>query len=196
MTTSPAHEWRDPRILRVEWLEDAMLLHAITLTHEPRPAAVDRLFYGALACGGLGVGLLGAGQLALAGVAGVAWAGCAVGLGVEAWRVGRRPPAARRRLLIELRAEQIAWTLLEGDRWSMRHQHELPLPTLTGARALATPHGPEVEVAQAGGGTRRIPLHGLPDEDARWLVERIEEGIAAAALPDELEERPWPTPTT
>jgi hypothetical protein len=178
---SGGHMWVDPEMLRVEWLEHSMLVHAITLSEPPRSPWVHPLFAGAVVTGVAGAAAATAGFALVAGALGVGWAGCVGGLGSIAWRVAHAAPPVRRRLLIELKPEQISWTVLDGDRWSMRHQHEVPLPTMSEARPVAGPHGAEVELTLHDGSRRTIPLHGLPARDADWLADRIGEGIEAAS---------------
>ncbi|MEQ1570158.1 MAG: hypothetical protein ABMA64_31280 [Myxococcota bacterium] len=181
MTVPAEHEWIDPQVLRVDWLEHAMLVHAITLSGDRPSPWVHPLFAGAVGTGIGGAVALSTGWLVAAGALGLAWVGFAAGLSVEAWRVARAAPPVRRRLLIELRPDQLAWTVLDGDRWSMQHQHELPFPTVSRAAPVDAEHGAEVDLTLLDGSHRRIPLHGLPAADAQWLAARIGEGIEAAA---------------
>jgi hypothetical protein len=163
----------DPEALKVQWLDESLLVHGVTM--EGASARIDAHLLLAGACVGAGgaVAALVAGSVPAAVVPAAVWLGCAVGLGRRSWQASRTELPAPRRLLVELRPGQVAWTLLVGERWSMRHDHDLRTSDIVDAVPAETPLGVIVRIGLLDGGSRDIPLYGLPSGDAAWLAARI-----------------------
>ena len=169
----------DPVALKVQWLEDSLLVHGVTVEETRARPATHLLLLGAMlgAAGAAAAVLVGSTPAALA--AALVWVGCGLALGHRAWQTSHATPLPPRRLLVELEPGRVAWTLLAGDRWSMRHDHDLPMEGILGATAVHTTAGAAVRIALRDGGAAEIPLYGMPDGDARWLADRIADLWAA-----------------
>jgi hypothetical protein len=173
----------DPQMLHVQWLEHGMLVHALTLPSPPAQPHTHALLGGALSTGLGGVMAFAVGQGLLAGLLLLVWALCAVMLSRAAFRArlaSKDPRPAPRRVLVELTGTEIAWSLLQGDRFGMTHDRRIGVALLEGADPVETPDGNVVRMRIFGGASQDIPLHGLPRADAEWLAQRIGEAIAAA----------------
>lgn len=163
----------DPEALKVQWLEDSLLVHGVTVEGVSARPVAHLLLLGAMsgAVGAAAAVLWGSPLLAV--VPGAVWIGCAIALGHRTWLSARVTPPSPRRLLVELQPGRVAWTLLAGDRWSMRHDQDLQVEAIISAIAVRTPSGAAVRIGLRDGGTTEIPLFGMPDGDARWLADRI-----------------------
>ncbi|MEQ1503222.1 MAG: hypothetical protein ABMB14_13380 [Myxococcota bacterium] len=171
----------DPEVLQTQWTEQGgLLVHTSTVTgSESSLATANGLAVGALASLGFAAGAVGQGMIPLAVLCGAAAIGCGLGLARIAALQRRAPAPKIRRLLVEIGPDRLSWTWIDGDRWSMRHDHEAPLGEVVDAAPSGTPVGPVVVVKLAGDRRWELPLHGLPSADAGWLSERIVEGARA-----------------
>ncbi|MEZ4241219.1 MAG: hypothetical protein R3F59_34680 [Myxococcota bacterium] len=177
----------EPEALKVQWLEDGLLVHGITLA--ATGPAMSRVHAAAAATlllllGAIGLAANGWPWVALPlGVAGV---GCAVVFVQLGLAQARAAPAAPRRLLVELGRTHLSWTSLAGDRWSMQHDHRAPLTDVLGAEPAGGAEGAGLRILLRGEAWE-IPLHGVPEADVRWLAARIGEAAAAARGAEEAE---------
>jgi hypothetical protein len=173
----------EPEVLRVQWLEEGLLVHGVTLAAAGPPLRqAHGLAVAALAGLLAGVGAAAAGWWIAGGVLGAAGLGAALALG----RLGvlqaraQAVPASPRRLLVELGRDRLSWTSLAGDRWSMRHDHEVALTDVVEATPGTSPEGATLRVTLTGAADWEVPLHGVPASDVSWLAQRITEASAAA----------------
>lgn len=176
----------EPVALQVQWLEEGLLVHAVTVARTgPSVRLVNQLGAAALASLGIAAAAEVWGgdrplALSITAVFAAIGLGCGAALARTAWLQRRTTPAPPRRLLVEIGRDRLAWTLIDGERWSMTHDHELRLREVMDARSAAVDAGGVVRVRAADGRQHDVPLHGLPVEDVHWLVSRIEEAAGAA----------------
>lgn len=169
----------DPEALKVQWLEESLLVHAVTMEGASTRVDAHVLLAGAcLSAGGVAVAM-SYGWLWVALILAVVWFACALGLGRLGYTASHAELPVARRVLVELRPGQVAWTLLTGDRWSMRHDHDFAAGDLVNAVAAETALGVVVRIGLAAGGSAEIPLYGLPSGDAAWLAARIGDVLTA-----------------
>jgi hypothetical protein len=170
-------------MLHVQWLEHGMLVHGLTLPSPPAQPHTHALLAGAVSTGLGGVVAFALSQWWLTGPLLLLWALCAAMLSRAAYKarlVSQDGRPAPRRVLVELTGQEIAWSLLQGNRFGMNHDRRIGVAFLEGADPVETPDGHVVRMRISGGSSQDIPLHGLPRGDAEWLAQRISEAIAAA----------------
>lgn len=175
-------EWVDPKMLQVQWLENGLLLHAITMASPPTQPNTHVLFVIATVSTAVGIVAVGLAWWMVAGISLLMWLISAVLLMKSAWQVWHAPkelPPARR-LLVELSATEIAWSLLASNRFGMQHDRKIGIALVERVEPAETPEGLVVRMTILGGSSQDIPLHGLPLQDAQWLADRIGEAVAAS----------------
>lgn len=176
----------DPVALQVQWLEEGMLVHAVTIARTGPPLSLVHAL-GAAALAGLGGAAWAnvAGNLPATAVLAAVGCGCAAGLARVAWQQAHAPPAPPQRLLVEIGKGRLAWSVIANERWSMQHDREVPLAEVLDAGAARVPAGEVVRVRATDGRTHDLPLHGLPAGDAVWLAEQIGGAVRASRVPVE-----------
>lgn len=170
-----------PVALKVQWLEQSLLVHGVTrAAPEARAPGMRLPAVSALIAATGALAAAAAGHPALSATLGALGLGGAALVVARAVRARAETPPPRR-LLFELAPDRVAWTALVGDRWSTRHDHQATPREVISAVARETAQGAELRVRLTEGRVWDVPLHGFPREDAEWLAARVDEAITAEA---------------
>lgn len=171
----------DPQLLHVQWLDNGLLVHAITMAAPASSPHIHTLFAASIVSIGAGLAAIALGQVVPAVALAAVGAAAAAPLARRALAIWRAPDPLppQRRLLVELSPTEISWTLLSSNRFAMQHDQKIGIAFIERAEPAQTPDGEVVRLTILGGSPQDIPMHGLPRADSLWLASRIGEAIAA-----------------